>query len=557
LYTYRAEDRRLTRARDDLTLAPNARHASLWWNGREGALAFVTPRVLVQVDPHQRPRRRVTVGVPASTVDPLGPTSSGGGEVKFLRLDDQGAAVGDARTLFHENARLWRAALTRDADGWAVAWTGTLVTDDEARGTIRAMRLDARGEPLHTMAAATNFSGDPGDVLRVVRAGGSTAVVFSGSRCAAREGVAPLPPSLNPDPSTRIDAPTRSPQPQAPPRRAPGPPIECAPNALHFATVRDDGSLGPVVAGPSLRADTAAIADHALIAPVFSSTGPAIARIELVAYGFGAVTAWDTQRPLTPIAPAAPTPQPIDNLTRPSPDVEVPQRIAVVPPPEMPTAATLDTHLATPRAFAASPGDRGAPLAVITDDRRAVALVRQNHASLVATTASFLYEVDVLPGNGSTWMLTREGTWSGPVRFTLLDGTPPTAPMAWPFVRAAPPPPLLRPVRFETRAPLRYDEDFSRLFAVTRQARAVFMRHENIAGMMAARPQAPTDPRMPGLIAVRRRHRNRWEAACSQLRARALVLARGGAGDDVLSAASQVCEIPGELRLGVPIDPAL
>ncbi len=176
---------------------------------------------------------------------------------------------------------------------------------------------------------------------------------------------------------------------------------------------------------------------------------------------------------------------------------------------------------------------------------------------MLATTPSIFHEVSLPdPGDGPMIALSREGVWSGPVRWYAIPSTGAPAPLALRLDRAVPLPPP-RVTRHPTVTPLRYDEEFSRLFAQTRLLRAQFMRHENLAGMMAARPEAPTDPRMPGLLAVRQRLRSRWESSCSVLRARASLLARHGAGDDVLQGVQQVCEIHADLQLGVPVNPAL
>ena len=83
------------------------------------------------------------------------------------------------------------------------------------------------------------------------------------------------------------------------------------------------------------------------------------------------------------------------------------------------------------------------------------------------------------------------------------------------------------------------------------------MAFEYTAGILAARPEAPTDPRMPAIVATRNRLRARWESACGPLQTRANTLARQGAGPDVLDAVRQLCDLHPDLQLGVPINPAL
>lgn len=553
----------LTRARDDVTLAPNVRSVSLAWDGRRGAVAFVVPRVAYVPPPSERPRprvfvRRERVGVPASAADPLGPVVPSGGEVGFVALDGDGAPVGEARSVFTENSRLWRAAIAPEGDGWVVAWTGATVTDDEVRGTVRALRLGADGAPARPMASATSWSGDVGDQLAVTRVGEVTTVVFSGSRCVARVGEPAPPTSINLDPSRDIDPPGRRPQPQAEPHLAPGPPIVCGPTSLHAGVLRADHSLGPFVAGPWLTSDVATIERDVALFPVPSPAGVSLARVALTGYRFGAITDAATDAPLAPPTPPAVPPQSTENLRRPSPDAEVTVHERPVPPPALPTPETLGRVLAAPRALRGAPSVRGAPAALITSDRRAVALMRGREATLLATTGSLFYDAAVLPGgDGSHLVLTREGTWSGPLRFFVAGASGPAQPAALEAALAVPTPPSARPPRYALRTPYVYDEDFARLFARARMLRAVFMRHENVAGLLAARPQAPTDPRMPGLLAVRRNHQNRWEVACSALRRRAVTLARAGAGEDVVQGVNQLCEIHRELQLGVPVDPSL
>lgn len=549
----------LARAREDLTLAPDVRSVSLTWDGARGAVAYIVPRPPVGASPHHGGGRTPAVGVPASTDDPFGPSTSSGGTVTLLTLDAQGAGAALPRAVFVENGRLFRAAVLREPAAWALAWTGATVTDDEVRGTVRALRLHDDEARTRPMASASGFSGDPGDTLRLVRVGDRTVLTFSGARCVAREGAPPPPPSANDDPSAGIEPPGRNPQPQAVPRRAPGPPVECGPPSLHLAELRPDDTLGPLVSGPWLASDAVSFAGDAAFAAL--GRGPsstAVARIPLTASGFGAPTEAPRGAALTLAAAPRYAPAVVTNLTRPPPDADVTVRDLPVAPPEEVTASNVALAFAAPRAVAASSAP-GGPLVVVSADRHALAFARDGAPALLATTPSLLHEAALLPdpdGRGAV-VLAREGVWSGPVRFFALPSAGAPAPLALAPARAVPVAPPSHPPRYELRAPLRYDEPFSRLFAHTRMLRAVFMRHENLAGMMAARPEAPTDPRMPGLIAVRRRLRDRWEASCAQLRARAVVLAREGAGDDVLHGVHQLCEIHPDLQLGVPVNPAL
>lgn len=551
----------LERARGDLTLAPNVRSVSLAWDGRAGAVAFVVPRVAYVPPPSERPRPRAParprVGVPASAADPLGPVVGSGGEVAFLALDAAGAPAGEPRVVFNENNRLWRAAIAAEPTGWALAWTGGTVTDDEVRGTVRALRLAADGTPLRPMASAARWSGDVGDQLAVVRVGDATAVVFSGARCLARDGEA-APAMLNQDPSRDIDLPTRNPQPQAPLVRAPGPPVACEPVRLHVAPLREDHAFGDFSAGPWIASDTGSIGPGAALVPVGAGGDVALARVTFDPSGFGSATALATGAPLAPSPRPEVPPQSTDNLRRPSPDFDYAVGERPVPPPDPPSADTVARFLAPPRGLRGAPAASDAPAAAITSDRRGIALVARGATSLLATTASLFFDAAVLPGaDGTSLVLTREGIWSGPLRFFAPRAAGGLTPLRLEPATAIAPPPATRMVRYPLVTPYVYDADFARLFARARALRAHFMRHENVAGAMAARPTAPTDPRMPGLLAVRTNLRNRWESACAALRRRATVLARNGAGDALLQGVGPLCEIHADLVLGQPIDPSL
>ncbi len=543
----------LTRVRDDVTLAPDARSATLAWDGTRGAVSYVVARPPSAASHAPRIVRPTTVGVPASTDDPLGPSASSGGTVMLLALDAQGAASGAARAVFTENARLWRSTLVREPDAWALAWTGATVTDDEVRGTVRAARIYDDPSRMRTFASATGFSGDVGDTLRLTREGTRTVLVFSGSRCATREGAPDAPTSQNEDPSAAIDPPSRNPQPQGVPHRAPGPPIDCAPPSLFTATLGADDHFEGLAQGPWLRNDAATVTEGRVwFAATAAPSTAVVARASLRNGALPEVLDAITARPVSVAQPVTYPAPSTSNLSRPAPDAEVIVREAPIAPPEEPTLpAALD-------ALRAVSADGDAPPAVITADRHLLAVLRPEGPALVARTPSLLHELSVLgDASAPTILLAREGVWSGPLRAFVIPRDAAPEAVTLEAVRAWPLPGSNRTPRYPTRAPYRYDAEYARLFARVDILRAQFMRHENMAGMLAARPEAPTDPRMPGVIAVRTRLRSRWESACSQLRARASVLAREGAGDEVIRGIAQVCEIHADLQLGVPVNPAL
>ena len=171
--------------------------------------------------------------------------------------------------------------------------------------------------------------------------------------------------------------------------------------------------------------------------------------------------------------------------------------------------------------------------------------------AVLATSPLGFASVTLLPGAPAI-ALSREGVWSGPLRAWLLD-RPAAAPIALPRATVVP----VAPPRVPVTAPYVYDESFARLWVRARAARAVFMRHENTAGALAARPEAPTDPRMPGVLAQRLRLRGRWESACGGLQTRAAQLARRGAGASVTQGVQSLCEMHPDLVLGAPINQAL
>lgn len=544
----------LTRAREDALVAPDARAVSLTWDGTRGALAYIVPRVTPPRAPHQPPVRRApAVGIPPATDDPLGPSSSSGGDVVVQFLDASGAPAGAPRTVFHEHSRLWRVAVAREGERWVVAWTGSVVTDDEVRGTVRAMRLDSAGAPTRAMASSTGFVGDPGNTLAWVRAGEHTRLAITGSSCRARDGERLRSLSLNEDPSAQIEAPERSPQPQAPVREFPSTLIECSPMSLHVTELGRDDTFGPLTRGPWLRADAVSFDGERFVAPVLDASGAATWATATLSAASPPLARFGDGRPVTLAAPPMYRAPDLTNRVRPATNTWPPTVEAPVAPPPVVAADTVGSFLRVPVATAFS---SAGSLVAITDDRRGLARVApgSDAPSLVASAASPFVEVTGAVGD---WFFVREGYWSGPVRALFVPSRAAVEAVAFAPAHAVPvPPPAQRP-HFPTTRPLVYDAEFSALFARTRIARSLFIRHENLAGMLAARPEAPTDPRMPPILAVRHRLQSRWENLCSPLRSRARTLAREGAGQDVISGVNQLCEIHPELQLGVPVDPSL
>ena len=549
----------LDRARPDVELSPGSvRAMALAWDGTRGALVYIVPRALPGGFAHGPPTpQRHGTPLPPSVADPLGPSSASGGDVVLQRLDAEGSPAGRPVPVFTENGRLFRVAVALEGESAVVAWTGATVTDDEVRGTVRALRVGPGG-PMHQAASATGFSGDVGDALRVVHIPETperTVVVFTGARCITR-WTAPYPTVLATDPSAQVENPARRPQPQEPPTEVPGPPIDCGPLALHAAELHPDDTFGPLASTEPLGSDALAVTPTRALA----SVGGALVAMHLApARDFGRVSPWFAAQPSLP---AVPSPPPPDTEPRVHPADGVEPALTEHPVPA-PAPVPVATGVRTPAALDASPGTPpGAPVLVaVTGDHRAVAMVtptadgRDATVSPLRVSGGPWLEAALLPDTHSPWVLARAGVWSGPV--VLLD---PAAPVT--EAPGMPPPP---------EAPL--DETFARLWVRVRTARAVFIRHENMAGALAARPEAPTDPRMPSVLATRARLRSRWESLCGQLQSRAQSLAHHGshpgmsqgvsqgvsqgASADLLGGVQQLCEIHQDLQLGVPVNPAL
>ncbi|MDO9020039.1 MAG: hypothetical protein Q7V43_24160 [Myxococcales bacterium] len=493
-------DGALVRARPDAPVADSLRTPTLAWDGRRGVLAWVVP-------PPPPPPRAVPGGppvprrVPGATAPPidetLGLRERSGGDIVVQRLDADGLPEGAARVVFHENSRLTRVAVALDQGAAVLAWTGAIVTDDEVRETVRALRLGPDLAPTTPMALHAGLIGELGDVLTLTpRPDRSFTLRASGAACRSLPHEPP-PPLFTDDASARVESPSRSLMPQQPLRELAGPPIECEPPGLYETTLAPGAPIAPM-------RRVAALSDR----PPPSLRAP----------------------DLTP-------------RVRPPPGFDVPIVERPVAPPD-PTAAD---PFAAPRARAAD----GTHLAVIDQGGRTLALRSGDRAAVLATSPLGFASVALLPGAPAI-VLSREGVWSGPVRAWIAD-RPGTAPVALPHATVVP----VAAPRVPVTQPYVYDEAYARLWVRARAARAVFMRHENTAGALAARPEAPTDPRMPGILSQRARLRARWESVCGGLMTRASQLARRGAGAAVTQGAQSLCDMHPDLVLGAPINQAL
>lgn len=545
----RAADGALTRAREDVTLAPDARTLALAWSGDHAAAVYVVPRHPPVTAPGAPARRRApAVGVPASTSDPLGPSNLSGGDLTVQRLDAEGRPVGAPVTLFTENARLTRVSAAWVGDRLLVAWTGGTVTDDEVRVTVRARSLGADGAPPRAMATHTGLSGDVGDTLEIVpRSDGGADLWVSASHCAATGSTTPAL-EVPADPSREVEAPNRVLMPQQPTRDAPGPEIDCGPFALHRITLDATDRVTARVTAAPLARDLAARGGDAWTLSVARDGGAVLATGLPSPDGALSLRAFDGAA----ITPTPPAPHPMDLSLRRHAEVDPPLAEAALAPPDAPTGdAALHTASVVART---EQGD----LAALSEDRRTL-LYRAHGAGAVVSLGrapTRLVELSAL-GGATPWVLAREGVWSGPIRWVAPAGDL-TARASAAWTRATPVPVAApAPTRPPTTAPYVWDESFARLWVRARTARGIFMRHENSAGALAARPEAPTDPRMPAVIANRTRLRGRWETACGALQTRASQLSRHGAGPEVIQAVGQLCDIHADLQLGVPVNPAL
>ncbi len=518
-------DGSLDRVRADHVVTTSVRTPAIAWNGVRGLLAWVVPPpstvpprpvpgapptapTTAPTGPAAPGRRSTAVGLPPSTADSLGPRDRSGGDIAVQRLDAEGRPTGPVRVVFHENARLTRLSLALTEQGAVLAWTGAQVTDDEVRGAVRVMRLRDDGAPATPMALNAGFVGETGAVLSLAPMPDHVlALRLSGRACASVPGA--WPTLRTDDASARVETANRTLMPQQPLREVPGPEITCGPLTLFEATVGVEGPVGPLAAVAPLAWD-ADLRDAYLAAP-----------------------------------PGAGTPVDLTPRVRPAPDFE-PRLVELPVAPPLPTA---DEAFTAPRVAVSN----GTATAAVDRSGHALVLRTAGRARVLATSPVGFAELRVLPGTPSL-LLSREGVWSGPLRAWSFDAPEvPTVELPRAWVMAA----LIPPPRAPIPHPYVFDEPFARLWVRARTARAVFMRFENTAGSMAARPEAPTDPRMPPILAQRARLMMRWQNACGALGMRAALLARRGAGQPVLQGVESLCTFHPDLQLGVPINQAL
>jgi len=543
----------MVRDRDDLLLAPNVRTVAVAWDGTRGLVVMIVPpeRRPTPTPGNPGPRRAPVVGIPPVFPDPSGPVQSSGGDVAVLPLDAQGAPSGPVRVLLHENTRAARVAITATPEGYMIAWTGSAVRDEELLGTVRLLPLDRTGAPLRTSGLASGLFGDLGDGLHLHPTPQGTVLSVVASRCSALEGQPP-PEDAPGDASALIEPPGRSLMPQQPLRERPGPPIVCGPMALHRTLVTT--TVGPWAPPIALRGQSFAPTPEGLVWVAQTAGSAMPAGVIVRATGIDPPRPALGSGPLPALGLRPPRPVDLTPRQRPAADAHAPPPHEAPQPP--PTLGAPRDVLDAPEALAALDDT----LVALAPGRRAVALfARDGRAMWTHRTEVPVIDLAAVSFGGTRWILQREALWSGPIRALRLPQEAPAEASEPPLlprltaVRVAP----SAPGRFPVRNPYTWDETFARLWVRARTLRGQFMAYEYMAGILASRPTAPTDPRMPAIVAARNRLRGRWESACGPLQNRASTLARQGAGGDILDGVRQLCEIHADLQLGVPINPAL
>jgi hypothetical protein len=486
-------DHVLVREAPDHTLAPIAERLALSWNGRDGAVVYTVAR------PHrgERPGARVprNVALEQALANPLGGSSLTAADVVFQRLDENGAPLGRPVLVFDENARAFDVALARDGDGWIVAWSGALSADGEITGTVRWNRIDAHGAP-RAFASTTDFTGQVGAALEIVPAAGARTqpwVVFSGERCLTREDE---PPAVQPPLDTRAANETRghSSLPQQPPHEHPGPPIVCEGLHVYAAPLHAAGATGPIVTGPAITNDAVRVvmdndAAH-LVAPLERG---------LVVFDLDATGAMRERRV---IASTASSPAPI--------------------------VVDAGSILRAPAALDVSMHDGAVQLvALARTHTRFVFASAANTETLVATpSAAYGLALASEPSRDPWVFFVAGSSIGGPLLALRADAT------------------ALQPA--EPLTPWTGDERFMQQLARARAARAAYTAAETTVMQTASRPDAATNPALPGMIAGLHRVRGPWELACEALTERARWLARHGVTGDIVQIAGQQCELPPE-----------
>lgn len=484
-------DGAIERTGNDRTIAPLASTVAIAWNSTGGAIAYVVPRPHRGQLPNHRPHRHTETNTHEALHHTLGAVTLTAGDVMLQRTDSEGTPIGQPVRVFEENARAYRVALAPDRDGWLVAWTGALASDDEVQGTVRAAHVRSDGT-ARSFASETGFTGQVGETIRVVPAGNTRptpVVVWTGERCVSNHD-APAHTNVTVVPDAHGTHVER-----------PGPPIECTEPRIFATEVHPDGSTSDIVVGPAVRSDAFAIVsrptngESVLFAPRGDEhTTPMLAL-------------WPLPRGQTP----TPTPSSI---------LPAGQNPSLLPELSATEPAVID---------AGWDGDALAGI-VLSSTHDRVRLFRGMQStemflqSLVPDPYPRVYEATFATAAGAEpWLFARTGTaLAGPL---LLIRHPSTAPST-------------------TASTAANDERLRNHLLRARAARAAYTQVESIYLALSSRSDAASNPRLSGWVASLRRLRDRWANACEPLLERARWLVRHGMGNDVLDLARQQCEIP-------------
>jgi hypothetical protein len=528
----READGALARAEADRMIAPQASAVAVAWDASGGLIVWVVPK------PHRNESERVRAarhrdGVRSmqdSLSNPLGTPGLTAGDVMAQRLDANGAPVGRPTLVFAENARAYRVAVARDEQGWLLAWTGARTREGEVRGTIRAARLDGNGA-LVGRAIETDFSGQTGDALRWIPREGALPprLAWSGEHCRERPE---QPRHAQPaqDPSAAIETRPRFVIRQGPLHEHEGPNITCDSLSLYTTTLRADGSLAPLRAGPLLARDALALADGRLV----YATRDAVDTATLATSAIDAQGQLVSQRVLVPRGPTVPREAGISAAAGGDDSAPSPSRVGPLPIPDRTQA------LRAPIALDAAHGraTQRALVALSPTHNRVVLARFEGGSTSVATSAVPIvsaqpveraHEVSLLSGGSDApWLFVRVGSAAGgPLVYAVIEGqgalVDAPAEQSWTG-----------------------DERLRTHLLRARAARAAVTDFDHTFGPVSARSDAASNPAMPGLVGSMRRLRARWSDACDSLQARARFLVRRGVDRDLETLARQQCELPPE-----------
>lgn len=514
----------LTREGEDRTVAAGAQAVALWWQGDAGALAYVLPRPHRGERPGARRRAGGPDGADRSLAEPLGASSLTAGDVMLQRLDAQGSPTGSAVSIFEDNAQASRVAVASlGAQGWLVAWTGSVSVDEEVRGTVRWSVVAPDGT-ARSFASDAPFTGVPGDVLQVSAHTAAmqaldehprARLTWTGQRCGFLEPGGSGPPQPPIETVAANDPRLLRPLPQRGPRARPGSRVYCEPVQAFVADTHDDGHTSAAIASAPLAADAVAATSEQLLLPVREQAGVVLGEYRPLSRPSSAMLLVGAGRVPAGAPSAAPSSE----------------------------AEAAREALRTPRAL--SVGTAGATQLVASVAPRAdrLALARlpaapnsDAHAGVPAADTLGLY---ALPDPAHE--LTLAGNSSGPALLLVRTGSGHDGPLrAYPVTSEAAPRGLSHaPVA----PPAEPDERLRTLVLRVREARAAYTALEASWGISMERPD-PAHPPSQGLVATVRRTRSRWESACETLTAYARQQARAASDPSINDLARESCEFP-------------